>query len=143
MIWELGVVTGDGFARGQFLGFQCRSIGGQDELGLGLGGLGAVLQGRQRLRHPARLGHSDVDMVALEHAVRYVGGVAVALAQALESRFLVAERRQELERKFDRIEGLQCQFGDGGFDLDGVHRLILTKRALVHDNGGGLAIGPS
>ena len=48
VVGELRVVASDGIARGQFLGLQCRAVGSQDELGLGLGGLGAGLQRGER-----------------------------------------------------------------------------------------------
>ena len=61
-----------------------------------------------------------MDVVGLKDAAE-VGLVRLALAQALERRFLVPEGLQEGERKFLGIERLLGQRGNGLFDLDGVH----------------------
>ena len=47
MVGKVLVGAGDGFAAGQILGLEVHAVGRQDELRLGLGGRGAVLQRRR------------------------------------------------------------------------------------------------
>src|SRR3954452_2338516 len=61
-----------------------------------------------------------MDVVGLKDAAQ-VGFVRLALAQALEGRFLVAEGLQKSERKLLGIERLLGEGGYGFFDLNGVH----------------------
>ena len=62
----------------------------------------------------------DMDVVGLKDAAQ-VGLVRLALAQALDRRFLVAEGLQEGERKLRGVKRLLGQGRDGLFDLNGVH----------------------
>ena len=55
----------------------------------------------------------EVDVVGLEDAAA-VGAVGVALAEAFEGGFLVAEGGEEGEGEFGRVEG---RFGEGGAEV--------------------------
>ena len=80
----------------------------------------------------AGLADGDVDVVALEHAARQVGGVVVAGAQASEGGVLVAESGEEGEGKLSGSKGLKRQVGDSLFDFYGVHVCAGAPRALQH-----------
>jgi hypothetical protein len=73
--------AGDGFAAGQVFGLERLAVGGEDELGLGLGRGRAGLRSALQRRHRCPPADSDVDVVALEHAAGHVGGVVVAPAR--------------------------------------------------------------
>ena len=121
MTGEFHIVASDCIAVGQFLGLERVTVRGQDELGFGFGRFGAQAQSSQRFADLAGLGHSQMDIAALQHAARHVGFVRVAFAQAGDRRFLVAESGEESEREFGGIKRCLGQLGDGGFDLDCVH----------------------
>ena len=68
----------------------------------------------------ARRADGDVDVVGLKDAAE-IGLVRRAAAQALERGVLVPEGFEEANGKFLPVEGLLGQFGNGLFDLNGVH----------------------
>src|SRR3954447_19838578 len=70
-----------------------------------------------------------MDVVGLKDAAQ-AGFVRLALAQALEGRFLVAEGLQEGERKLLGIERLLGKGGYGLLDLNGVHAVPPLKYTL-------------
>jgi hypothetical protein len=109
VIGEGGVVAGDGLAGGQVFGLERLAVGGEDELGLALGGGRAGAQRLQPGAGGAGLAYGDVDVVALKHAAGHVGGVVVADAQALECGVLVAEGGQKGERELVSVKGLERQ----------------------------------
>ena len=125
MVREVAIIAGDRWRVGhEVLGFEPLTVGGQDELGLKPGCRRARLERRQGVRHLARRGDGDVDVVGLKHAAPRagkVGPVRFALAQAPERRFLVAECLQERERKLRGVKRLPGEVGDGLFYLDSVH----------------------
>ena len=88
VVGEVLVGAGDGLAAGQVFGLEVRAVGGEDELRLGLGGGGAVLQRLERLRDLPGVAGQDVDVVGLENAAE-VGLVRRARAQALDRRSLL------------------------------------------------------
>lgn len=107
MIGEIWIGTSDGFTRDQLFRFERLTIGGEDELGLDLGGGRAGAQCLEGVAHSACCAHGDVDIVTLKHAARYIGGVVVAATQALESCVFVAESGQERERELFPLKRLE------------------------------------
>lgn len=120
MFGELGKGAGDGFAGLDVLGFEHITIGGQHELGLGPRSGRAGFQRGKRRGDSAGRGDGDMDVVALQNPAN-IGTVAVAVTQALNGRGFVAERFEELKRKFHRIERAFRQRRNGFFNFDGVH----------------------
>jgi hypothetical protein len=108
VIGKRRVIADDGFAIvGKALGLQRDAIGGEDELGLLLGGGRAIPQGGKGGRDLACRADLEVNIVALEDAAGEIGLVRVTTPQALEGGFLISEGFEEgvgkclcLERDF-------------------------------------------
>ena len=115
--------AGDRLAAGQVFGLEVRAVGGEDELRLGLGGGGAVLERLERLRDLPCLAGQDVDVVGLENAAE-VGLVRRPGAKALDRRRLVAEGFKEGIGEVRSVEGLLRKVGDGLLDLNRVQRYL-------------------
>src|SRR5882672_9224668 len=108
MIREVTVRAGDCFAVGQVFSFESLSVRCQDKLRLGSRSRRAGLQGGHGLCDFSGVGDGDMDVAFLEYPanVRLVG---LALSQALEGGFLVAEGLKEGKRKLRGVEGLLGQ----------------------------------
>ncbi len=89
-------------------------------LALALAVAGLAFSAASVLRHLAGGGDRDMDVVGLKDAAE-VGLVRLALAQALEGGFLVAEGLQEEIRKLRGVEWPLGERGNGLLDFDGVH----------------------
>lgn len=123
MVGEIGVAAGDGLAGGDVLGLEVDAVSGEDELRLGAGGGRAFAQGGEGCRDFARDAGRKVDVVGLQDAAD-VGLVRCAGAQALDCRLLVSEGHEEGIGELCRIKGLLGEFGNGLFNLNGVHAVV-------------------
>lgn len=72
VVGEVRIRTGYGFATSQFLGLQRLTVGRKDELALAFAVARAGTQCLEGLTHRAGCAHRHVDVVALEHASRYI-----------------------------------------------------------------------
>jgi hypothetical protein len=94
MVGKVREGAGDRLAACQVFRLEVRAVGSEDELRLGLGGGGAVLERFERLRHRACVAGQDVDVAGLENAAE-VGPVRRPRTKALDRRILVAEGFKE------------------------------------------------
>jgi hypothetical protein len=90
MVGKVLIGAGDGVAASQVFGLERVPVRCQNELGLGLCGRRACLQRDQSLRDLAGRGNGNMDVVGLKNPAK-VGLVRLALTQAFERRFVVAE----------------------------------------------------
>ena len=116
--FEIG--AGEDIPARQILRLEHVAIGGEDELGLGLRGGGAVAKGGEGLRDLARRGCSDVDVVTLKNAAQ-IGLVGVARPQPLDLGRLAPKRLQKGVGEFCRVKRLLRQNLNGFSDFCGVH----------------------
>src|SRR5690606_880525 len=76
------------------------------------------------------------------HTARYVGGVAVALAQPLDGGCLVAKGRQELEGELGSIKRLLGEFGERLLNFYSIHALSTSGSGRDPQGPRGTSIVP-
>src|SRR5260370_635326 len=113
MVWEVAIGAGDRLAARQILGLEGVSIRCQNVFGFGPGGRLAGLERGERLSDLAGSGDGDMDVIGLKDTAK-VGLIRLALTQAFNRRFLVAEGLEEGEGE---LLGAERLFGEGGYGL--------------------------
>lgn len=105
LVGEFSIGTGNGgSARYQVLGLEPFAVRPQDELRLISRRRWAGFKRRKSVRHLARSGNSNMDVIRLKDTAQ-VGLVRFALTQALEGCLLVAEGLKEGERNSCALNG--------------------------------------
>ena len=137
MIGEVLEAACDCLAACQVFRLKIRAVGSKDELRLGFGGSGAVLERFECLRDLSCLAGQDVDVVGLENAAE-VGLVRRPGAKALDRRLLITEGFKEGIGEGSGVKGLLRKVCDGLLDLNGVQIFVLYSvdaKGASHLNG--------
>jgi hypothetical protein len=134
VVGEVGQEVRDGLlCAGHVLGFEIRTVGGEDELGPGGDGFGAGFELIESLPGLALRTGNKVDIVDEQYRARDVGLVVVPLAQTLEGGLLLIEGGKELIGKFCSLVGRGREVRNGGLNLNGVHRRYLAEVSQIRN----------